>query len=279
MSEVDDKGNAVPSADAAEGAHRAASLDTVERLGSWRTNAKYRIGETQRLTGVSRDSIKRWLQDYPGYILDLKPPWKDGMGRPWTNLTRLSFLEFVEILIAGKIKAGRYRDYRQVRQFHDSLAVESGTQFPFAHRILLDYKEKLHEQAVKTLEQMGIDYEVRVMSAHRTPERVAEYAQQARDRGIQVLIAAAGGSAALGGALAAWSTLPVIGIPLGSSDLKGIDALLSTAQMPPGIPVAAMAVGAWGARNAAFFAAQILGLQHPEIRQAYDDYRRELRER
>ena len=159
MSELDDKGNAVPSADAAEGAHRAASLDTVERLGSWRTNAKYRIGETQRLTGVSRDSIKRWLQDYPDYILDLKPPWKDGMGRPWTNLTRLSFLEFVEILIAGKIKAGRYRDYRQVRQFHDSLAVESGTQFPFAHRILLDYKEKLHEQAVKTLEQMEYEDE------------------------------------------------------------------------------------------------------------------------
>ena len=84
------------------------------------------------------------------------------------------------------------------------------------------------------------------MSAHRTPERVAEYAQQARDRGIQVLIAAAGGSAALGGALAAWSTLPVIGIPLASSELKGIDALMSTAQMPPGIPVAAMAVGSWG---------------------------------
>ena len=139
--------------------------------------------------------------------------------------------------------------------------------------------EPVVSEAVKTLEQLGIDYEVRVMSAHRTPERVAEYAQQARDRGIQVLIAAAGGSAALGGALAAWSTLPVIGIPLASSELKGIDALLSTAQMPPGIPVAAMAIGAWGARNAAFFAAQILGLQHPEIRQAYDDYRRELRER
>ena len=133
--------------------------------------------------------------------------------------------------------------------------------------------------AVQTLEQLGIDYEVRVMSAHRTPERVAEYAQQARERGIQVLIAAAGGSAALGGTLAAWSTLPVIGIPLASSELKGMDALLATAQMPPGIPVACMAVGSWGARNAAFFAAQILGLQHPEIRQAYDDYRRELRER
>ncbi len=139
--------------------------------------------------------------------------------------------------------------------------------------------EAVVNDAVKTLEQLGIDYEVRVMSAHRTPERVAEYAQQARERGIQVLIAAAGGSAALGGTLAAWSTLPVIGIPLASSELKGMDALLATAQMPPGIPVACMAVGSWGARNAAFFAAQILGLQHPEIRQAYDDYRRELRER
>ena len=139
--------------------------------------------------------------------------------------------------------------------------------------------EAVVNDAVKTLEQLGIDYEVRVMSAHRTPERVAEYAQQARERGIQVLIAAAGGSAALGGTLAAWSTLPVIGIPLASSELKGMDALLATAQMPPGIPVACMAIGSWGARNAAFFAAQILGLQHPEIRQAYDDYRRELRER
>ncbi len=139
--------------------------------------------------------------------------------------------------------------------------------------------EPVVSDTVKTLEQLGIDYEVRVMSAHRTPERVAEYAQQARERGIQVLIAAAGGSAALGGTLAAWSTLPVIGIPLASSELKGMDALLATAQMPPGIPVACMAVGSWGARNAAFFAAQILGLQHPEIRQAYDDYRRELRER
>ena len=129
-------------------------LDTVERLGSWRTNAKYRIGEAHRLTGVSSDSIKRWLQDYPDQILDLKPPWKDGMGMPWSNLTRLSFLEFVEVLIAGKIKAGRYRDYRQVRQFHDSLAAEWRTQFPFAHQNLLAYRDQLPEQAVKALEQM-----------------------------------------------------------------------------------------------------------------------------
>ncbi len=87
------------------------------------------------------------------------------------------------------------------------------------------------------------------------------------------------GSAALGGVLASWTTIPVIGIPLSSSELNGMDSLLATAQMPPGIPVACMAVGAWGARNAAFFAAEILGLQHPEIRQAYEDYRKQLRER
>ena len=117
------------------------------------------------------------------------------------------------------------------------------------------------------------------MSAHRTPERVQEYATTARERGIEVLISAAGGSAALGGVLASWTTLPVIGIPLTSSELNGWDSLLATAQMPPGIPVACMAVGGWGARNAAFFAAEILGLHHSEIREAYENYRRQLRER
>jgi phosphoribosylaminoimidazole carboxylase PurE protein len=139
--------------------------------------------------------------------------------------------------------------------------------------------ESVVQETLNTLEQLKIDYEVRVMSAHRTPERVQEYATTARDRGIQVLISADGGSAALGGVLASWTTLPVIGIPLTSSELNGWDSLLSTAQMPPGIPVACMAVGAWGARNAAFFAAEILGLQHEEIRQAYEDYRNQLRER
>ncbi len=139
--------------------------------------------------------------------------------------------------------------------------------------------EPVVQATIETLEQMGIDYEARVMSAHRTPERVHEYAQTARDRGIEVIIAAAGGSASLGGALASMTTLPVIGIPLASSELKGIDALMSTAQMPPGIPVACMAVGSWGARNAAYYAAQILGLKYDKIRQAYEDYRRELRER
>ncbi len=139
--------------------------------------------------------------------------------------------------------------------------------------------EPVVQDTVNTLEQMKIDYEIRVLSAHRTPERVREYAQQARERGIEVLIAAAGGSAALGGALASWTTLPVIGVPLASSELKGIDALLATVQMPPGIPVACVAVGAWGARNAAYLAAEILGLKYDEIRQAYEQFRQELRER
>ena len=138
--------------------------------------------------------------------------------------------------------------------------------------------EPVVQETVAVLEQMEIDYEVRVMSAHRTPERVQEYALQARDRGIEVLIAAAGGSAALGGVLASWTTLPVIGIPLASSELNGMDSLLATVLMPPGIPVACMAVGSWGARNAAYFAAQILGLGHEKIREAYEQYRQQLRD-
>tara|TARA_B100001245_G_C22885203_1_gene425869 strand:- start:1507 stop:1962 length:456 start_codon:yes stop_codon:yes gene_type:complete len=138
--------------------------------------------------------------------------------------------------------------------------------------------ESVVQETVNTLEQLGVDYEVRVMSAHRTPERVQEYATTARDRGIEVLISADGGSAALGGVLASWTTIPVIGIPLASSELKGMDALLATAQMPPGIPVACMAVGTWGARNAAFFAAEILGLKYEAIREAYEKYRRGLRD-
>lgn len=139
--------------------------------------------------------------------------------------------------------------------------------------------EGIIRDTVTTLEELKIDYEVRVMSAHRNPERVRDYALQARERGIEVLIAGAGGAAALGGVLASWTTLPVIGIPLASSDLKGIDSLLATAQMPPGIPVACMAIGSWGARNAAYFAAEILGLKYSEIREAYEEYRRQLRER
>ena len=132
-------------------------VDTIESLGRWRTNAKYRIGEAHRLTGVSTASIKSWLQGYPNDILELKPPWKDGMGKPWTTLNRLSFLELVEVLVASKIRAGRGNDYVTVREFHDSLVGEWGTQFPFANENLLTHKEQLPDQAVKTLGQL--DYE------------------------------------------------------------------------------------------------------------------------
>ena len=139
--------------------------------------------------------------------------------------------------------------------------------------------ESLIKDTVSVLEQMGIEHEVIVASAHRTPEKVMEWATTARDRGIEVIIAAAGGSAGLPGVVASWTTLPIIGIPVPSSDLGGVDALYAIAQMPPGIPVACVAIGSWGARNSAFLAAQILGIKHDNIRKAYDDYRDGLKNR
>ena len=135
------------------------------------------------------------------------------------------------------------------------------------------------QETSDVLDQMGIDHEVEVMSAHRTPEKVKAYAESARDRGIEVIIAGAGGSAGLPGVVASWTTLPIIGVPLPTSDLKGVDALYAIAQMPPGIPVACVAVGSWGARNAAFLAAQMLGIKRPEIQKNYDDYREGLKSR
>ena len=130
--------------------------------------------------------------------------------------------------------------------------------------------------ALEILEQLGIDHEVNVISAHRTPDKARQYGMTARERGIEVLIAAAGGAAHLPGVLASWSTLPVIGIPLVSGELKGIDALYSIVQMPAGIPVACVAVGSAGAKNAAYLAAEILGIKHDNIAEAYAKYRREL---
>ena len=139
--------------------------------------------------------------------------------------------------------------------------------------------ETLIQETSDVLAQLDIEHEVVVMSAHRTPEKVREYAQSARSRGIETIIAGAGGSAGLPGVLASWTTLPVIGIPLPTSDLKGVDALYAIAQMPPGIPVACVAVGSWGARNAAYLAAQMLGIKHERIRKSYDDYREGLKSR
>jgi len=119
------------------------------------------------------------------------------------------------------------------------------------------------EKCLKQLDELGLAYEVRVISAHRTPEAAHEYAATAADRGLKVLIAAAGMSAALGGVLAANTTLPVIGVPMASGALGGLDAALSTMQMPPGVPVACTAIG--GAVNAAILAAQILALSDDSL--------------
>ncbi len=132
------------------------------------------------------------------------------------------------------------------------------------------------QPTLDVLKELGIDYEVNVISAHRTPEKARQYGLAARSRGIAVIIAAAGGAAHLPGVLASWTTLPVIGVPLASSELKGVDALYSIVQMPAGIPVASMAIGTAGAKNAAYLAAEILSLKYDKIREAYEKYRGEL---
>ena len=129
---------------------------------------------------------------------------------------------------------------------------------------------------LEILAQLGIDYEVNVISAHRTPEKAKQYGLTAQERGIEVIIAAAGGAAHLPGVLASWTILPVIGVPLATSELKGIDALYSIVQMPAGIPVASVAIGSAGAKNAAYLAAEILGLKYDRIRKAYEKYRSDL---
>jgi len=132
------------------------------------------------------------------------------------------------------------------------------------------------QPALDVLKELGIEHEVNVISAHRTPEKARQYGLSARERGLEVIIAAAGGAAHLPGVLASWTTLPVIGVPLPGTDLKGVDALYSIVQMPAGIPVATVAIGAAGAKNAAYLAAEILGLKHVPIRQAYEKYRASL---
>jgi 5-(carboxyamino)imidazole ribonucleotide mutase len=128
--------------------------------------------------------------------------------------------------------------------------------------------------ALQALDQLSIEYEVSIISAHRTPEKAREYGRNAQKRGIEVIIAGAGMAAHLPGVLASWTTIPVIGVPLSSSDLKGVDALLSIVQMPGGVPVACVGIGE--AKNAAYLAAEILGLKHDKIKKSYEKYRQEL---
>jgi 5-(carboxyamino)imidazole ribonucleotide mutase len=127
--------------------------------------------------------------------------------------------------------------------------------------------------AAETLEKLGVPHEVRVVSAHRTPDLLFEYAASARDRGLQVLIAGAGGAAHLPGMAAAKTSLPVLGVPVQSKTLNGLDSLLSIVQMPAGIPVGTLAIGVAGATNAALLAASILGNTQPAIRAAVEAFR------
>ena len=131
-------------------------------------------------------------------------------------------------------------------------------------------------EAAKSLEGFGVGYEIDVTSAHRSPDRTAEYARKAAERGIRVIIAGAGGAAHLAGVIAAHTTLPVIGVPIPSTSLAGLDSLLATVQMPAGIPVATVAVGKAGATNAGILAAQILALSSAAVARKMKEHKENL---
>ena len=130
--------------------------------------------------------------------------------------------------------------------------------------------------AITMLDEFKVGYEVTIASAHRSPELTAAFAKNAARKGYEVIIAGAGSAAHLAGVIAAHTTLPVIGIPIDSSSLNGLDSLLSTVQMPGGIPVASMAIGKAGAKNAAIYAVQILALKHPELKNKLTQYKKRL---
>jgi len=131
--------------------------------------------------------------------------------------------------------------------------------------------------AITVLKEFKVVFEVKVLSAHRTPRELTEYVETAPKRGIKVFIAAAGGAAALAGVVASHTTLPVIGIPIETKNLKGLDSLLSTVQMPAGIPVACMAIGKSGAKNAAIFALEVLGITDKKIQSRLVRYKKTMR--
>ncbi len=135
---------------------------------------------------------------------------------------------------------------------------------------------EIMREAAKSLDEFGIRYEIDITSAHRSPARTAEFARQAAERGIRVIIAGAGGAAHLAGVIAAETTLPVIGVPIPSTPLNGLDSLLSIVQMPAGIPVATVAIGKAGAANAGILAAQMLALENPEIARKMKEHKARL---
>jgi phosphoribosylaminoimidazole carboxylase PurE protein len=132
------------------------------------------------------------------------------------------------------------------------------------------------EESQRILDQFQVSYEVTLSSAHRSPDRTIRYAKSAEERGLEVIIVGAGAAAHLAGVIASETILPVIGIPIDSSPLKGMDSLLSTVQMPGGVPVATMAIGKAGARNAAILAVQILALKYPQLKMALKGYKERL---
>jgi 5-(carboxyamino)imidazole ribonucleotide mutase len=135
------------------------------------------------------------------------------------------------------------------------------------------------KHACDVLDELGVEYEKKVVSAHRTPDLMFRYAEEARERGLKVIVAGAGGAAHLPGMLAAKTTLPVIGVPVQSRALNGLDSLLSIVQMPGGVPVATVAIGRSGAKNAGLLAAQILGATNAEIANKLEEYRKETEEK
>jgi len=132
------------------------------------------------------------------------------------------------------------------------------------------------KETINLLKEFKVGFEVKVLSAHRSPRELAEYVEGAPQRGIKIFIAAAGGSAALAGVIAAHTTLPVVGIPIESKSLKGLDSLLSTVQMPAGVPVACMSIGKTGAKNAAIFALEILGIIDKKINSKLNAYKNKM---
>ncbi|HNV24134.1 MAG TPA: 5-(carboxyamino)imidazole ribonucleotide mutase [Candidatus Omnitrophota bacterium] len=135
------------------------------------------------------------------------------------------------------------------------------------------------EEAAALLKEFGVSYEIKVLSAHRTPKETAQYAEGLKAKGVKVVICGAGASAALSGVVAAHTLLPVIGIPIDATPLNGMDALLSTVQMPPGVPVAAVAIGKPGAQNAALLALRILALEDQVILKKLEDYKQKQRQK
>jgi len=161
--------------------------------------------------------------------------------------------------------AGEPADPGQHRLMHPAVGIIMGSQSDWATL----------RHAAETLDRLGVPHETRIVSAHRTPDRLREYAGTARERGLKVVIAGAGGAAHLPGMCAAWTPLPVLGVPVESHSLKGMDSLLSIVQMPAGIPVATLAIGQAGAVNAALLAAAILAIGDPALAVRLDAFRAE----